>query len=174
MEFNLDKSIEILNRTPKVLDSLLYGISSDWGNENEGGETWGPYDVVGHLIYLERMDWMERAKTILYQTNKGKFEKIDWESQFDNSVGKSMGELLHDFQNLRRQNLILLQEMDLNNDKLDMTGRHSKFGAVTLRELISAWVVHDLNHLAQITRVMAKQYKDEVGPWKKLLKIVNQ
>ena len=172
MTFDLSKSIEQLERTPEILAVWLSGIDEDWLHSNEGSDTWSPHTVIGHLIHGEKTDWMARANIILYHTGEKQFKPFDRFAQFENSIGKSTTELLEEFKLLRAKNLVELKKMNLNESKLDMTGIHPEFGTVTLRELLSTWVVHDLNHIGQIARTMAFQYKSEAGPWKAYLRII--
>jgi hypothetical protein len=172
MSFTIEKSIEILERTPTVLNVMLSGISSEWTSKNEGGETWSAYDIVGHLIHGEKTDWMPRAEIILSTRADKTFEPFDRFYQFEVSKGKSLAQLLEEFKTLRENNILLLRSKKLTHQDFEKTGVHPAFGDVTLTQLLSTWVVHDLNHIAQITRVMAKQYKDDVGPWTAYLKIL--
>jgi hypothetical protein len=172
MDFNLEKSIEILERTPHVLRVMLQNLSEDWIKNNEGGETWSPYDVVGHLIHGEKTDWMQRVEIILSAQAEKKFEKFDRLSQFEDNKGNSLNQLLDKFEELRKRNLDLLRSKKITAGHLKSTGIHPAFGVVTLAQLLSTWVVHDLNHIAQLSRVMAKQYKEEVGPWIGYLRIL--
>lgn len=165
MRFSVEKSLEILERTPGVLDTLLHGLDSDWTSVNEGGETWSVYDVIGHLIHGEKTDWIPRAEIILSDRTGKIFEPFDRFAQFEESAGKSLAGLLDEFRGLRNQNIQILRSKELSTDQFIQTGIHPALGEVTLAQLLATWVVHDLNHIAQITRVMAKQYKDEVGPW---------
>lgn len=171
--FSLSRSVEILERTPDVLTALLKNISSDWTAVNEGGETWSAYDIVGHLIHGEKTDWIPRAKIILSGKTERTFEPFDRFAQFEESNGKSMTMLLNEFKELRQQNIVYLKSVEVTEKELNLTGTHPVFGEVTLTQLLSTWVVHDLNHLAQISRVMAKQYKEDVGPWVAYLKILH-
>lgn len=171
--FSLSRSVEILERTPDVLTALLKNISSDWTAVNEGGETWSAYDIVGHLIHGEKTDWIPRAKIILSEKTERTFEPFDRFAQFEESNGKSMTMLLNEFKELRQQNIVYLKSVEVTEKELNLTGTHPVFGEVTLTQLLSTWVVHDLNHLAQISRVMAKQYKEDVGPWVAYLKILH-
>lgn len=164
MNFSVDKSISVWERTPRVLKSLLLDLDEEWIQKNEGADTWSPYDVIGHLIHGENTDWIERTKHILNQ-DKEAFTPFDRFAQFENSKGKNIAELLHEFEALRKQNIVTLLELNISTDHLKLTGLHPDFGKVTLQQLLSTWVVHDLSHLAQISRVMAKQYRNEVGPW---------
>ena len=172
MEYSLAKSLEILERTPLVLETLLSGLSDDWTMNNEGGETWSPYDVLGHLIHGENTDWIQRMEIILDENGDKKFKPFDRFAQFEESKGKSLTDLIIEFKSARKRNLDILRKMNLQESDLDKTGIHPAFGRVTLRQLLSTYVVHDLNHLAQIARVMAKQYKEEVGPWVEYLRIL--
>ncbi len=169
--FSLNKSLEILTRTPDVLDSLLHGISDDWSRVNEGGETWSPYDVVGHLIHGEKTDWIPRMQIILVGEDK-RFAPFDRFAQFENSKGKSLNELLLEFRDLREHNLEMITSSNLDVEDFKKVGIHPVFGEVTLQQLLATWVAHDLNHLAQIARVMAKQFTVEVGPWREFLGIL--
>lgn len=173
MEFDLNKTIEILERTPNALSAILSGISNDWTSQNEGGETWSPFDVVGHLIHGENTDWIERMDIILTGKNGGEFVPFDRFAQFEESKGKNIYDLLNEFASIRKKNLDILKAKNLKETDLDKTGIHPKFGAVTLRQLLSTWAVHDLDHISQISRVMAKQYKTAVGPWIEYLRILN-
>jgi len=166
MKYQIDQAIEILSRTPATLSSMLLGLSEPWVIHNEGGESWSPYDIVGHLIHGERSDWMQRIERILELGEAWSFEPFDRFAQFHESRGKSLRELLETFADLRQYNLKSLDAIDITEDKLELCGTHPDFGQVTLRQLLATWVVHDLGHLAQAARVMAKQYAGEVGPWK--------
>jgi len=173
MLFNLDHAIEILTRTPIVLDSLLSGLASEWTEHNEGEQTWSPYDVLGHLIHGERTDWVPRLKIILQFGEAETFPPFDRFAQFEESNGKSLAELLATFAELRMQSLASLASLNLTAEDLGKRGTHPALGSVRLEELLATWVVHDLSHLTQITRTMAKQYGDAVGPWKAYLSVLN-
>ena len=174
MKFELTKALEILKRTPETLKSLLKGLSSDCVEKNEGDNTWSPYDVLGHLIEGEKTDWVVRIEIILSpNTNKG-FTPFNMSAQFEDSKGKSMDDLIGEFVSLRAENVRKLKSLNISDSDFDKIGIHPEFGEVTLKELISTWVAHDLGHIAQISRVMAKQYKSEVGPWIKYLGILNK
>ncbi len=173
MNFSIQQSIEVLEKTPSTLEFYLNGLSEDWILSNEGPETWSPYDIVGHLIHGEKTDWMVRIQTILNQTEDIQFKNFDRFAQFENSQGKSITQLLKEFKILRASNLKTLYALNIKPEQLPLTGIHPEFGCVTLKQLISTWVVHDLGHLAQVSRVMAAQYKSEVGPWKAYLGILN-
>ena len=174
MSFSLKKSIEILERTPHVLHTLLEGISDDWTLCNEGGDTWSAYDVVGHLIHAEKADWVPRAEIILSENSEKKFEPFDRLAQFEESKGKTLIQLLEEFKLLRKKNIERLLSKNLSEEDLERKGIHPAFGEVKLSQLLSTWVAHDLDHISQISRVMAKQYKDDVGPWIEYLKILRQ
>lgn len=172
MEFKLDKTIEILERTPGVLNKMLSGLSKEWTSQNEGEKTWSVYDVVGHLIHGEKTDWIPRTQILLSNRKDKTFESFDRFAQFENSKGNTLSNLLQEFERLRSQNLNSLKSMDITDEDLYKTGIHPEFGAVTLRQLLATWVAHDLNHIAQISRVIAKQYKYEAGPWEQYLRIL--
>jgi len=172
MKFDLEKSLEILERTPDVLISMLQGISSDWTSVNEGGESWSVYDIIGHLIHGEKTDWVPRTDIILSEETDKNFTPFDRFAQFEDSRGKTLGRLLQEFKMLRERNIEQLRSKNITGEDLAQTGIHPAFGEVTLKQLLSTWVVHDLNHIAQICRVMANQYKEEVGPWTVYLKIL--
>lgn len=172
MKFDQSKSILILERTPTVLNSLLRDLPDDWVSPNEGAETWSPYDVIGHLVHGEKTDWISRTKIILSEGTDKSFKPFDRFAQFEESKGKPINQLLDEFRALRGNNLTELKSLKITEQQLQLEGRHPEFGIVTLRELLSTWVAHDLGHIAQISRVMAKQYRDEVGPWKAYLGIL--
>lgn len=172
MKFELAKSIEILERTPVVLETMLKGLSGEWIMQNEGPDTWSPFDIIGHLIHGEKTDWIPRMEIILSDKANKQFEPFDRFAQFQSSKGKSIGQLLDEFASLRSANIKKLKSKNLSESDLLKTGIHPAFGEVTLGQLLSTWVVHDLNHIAQVSRVMAKQYKDEVGPWIEYLRVL--
>ena len=169
--FNLEKSFELLERTPTVIEQLLSGLSSEWINNNEGGETFSPYDVVGHLVHGETTDWIARTKKILSVNDKD-FAIFDRFAMYEESKGKTLEELLTEFKVQRKKNLDFIRTLNITEDMLDKKGIHPKFGEVTLRQLLSTWTVHDLGHIGQIVRVMAKQYNNNVGPWLEYLRIL--
>lgn len=173
MKFNLEKSFEILERTPLVLRSLLENLDNEWIVNNEGPETFSPYDVIGHLIHGEKTDWTARTKIILEIGLSKPFTPWDRFAQFEESKGKNLHQLLDEFETIRRENLIWLKSLNLTEKDLNKKGIHPKLGEVTLKNLLATWVVHDLTHIAQITRVMAKQYKEEMGPWPEFFRILN-
>lgn len=173
MNFQLDQAKEVLRRTPATLNSLLSDLPNDWVLSNEGPETWSPYDVIGHLIEGEETDWIPRARLILEHGEDQAFDKFDRFAMFEKSQGKSLLELLAQFEQLRAESLRQLDEMNLTPELLEKHGKHPALGVVTLSQLLSAWVVHDLGHIRQIVRVMAKQYREAIGPWTEYLSIVN-
>lgn len=174
MEFDLNKAISILERTPIILHVFLKDLPNEWVFENEGENTWSPYDVVGHLIHGEKTDWIIRSKIILGNRVNKEFEPFDRFAQFENSHGKSLIHLLKEFESLRKENLNQLDLLNISKDDLELQGVHPELGTVTLKQLLSTWVTHDLGHLAQISRVMAKQYKSEVGPWLQYITILSR
>jgi len=173
MKFKLNEAISILEKTPLLLKYFLKDLPSEWTHKNEGDNTWSSFDIVGHLIHGEKTDWMVRTEIILGDNPNKEFEPYDRFAQFENSKGKTLEELLAEFESLRNDNLNKLQSWHISLEDLSLKGVHPEFGAVTLSQLLSAWVVHDLGHIAQVSRVMAKQYKNEVGPWPKYLTILN-
>jgi DinB superfamily len=173
MKYTLQQSIEILERTPAVLKTLLTGLSDEWVMNNEGADTFSPYDVIGHLIHGEKTDWVTRAKIILEHGTSKPFTPWDRFAQLEESKGKNLQQLLDEFDAVRKENMIWFKSLHLKETDLDKKGMHPKLGEVTLRNLLSTWVVHDLTHIAQITRVMAKQYKEEMGPWPEFFRILS-
>ena len=171
--YDLDEAIAILQRTPATLDAMLRGLPDGWIAANEGDNTWSPFDVVGHLIHGERADWMERARIILEHGESTPFKKFDRFAQFRDSEGKTLPALLDEFAGLRAKNLRDLEELRLTNADLDRKGTHPELGQVTLRNLLATWVAHDLDHITQIARVIARQYSDEVGPWRAYLRVIS-
>ena len=172
--FVLDEAVAILSRTPATLDALLRGLPEPWIAAHEGGESWSPYDIVGHLIHGERADWLPRARTILEHGESRAFEPFDRLAQFEESRGRTLEQLLDTFAAERQRSLRELAALTLMPSDLDRRGRHPEFGAVTLRQLLSTWVAHDLDHVMQIARVLGRQYTDEVGPWTAYLRVARQ
>ena len=164
-EFSLPEAGAILRRTPAVLDDQLRGLSDQWVRTDEGPETWSAYDIVGHLVYAERADWVPRLHTILKFGESRPFDPFDRFAQLKESQGKSLEDLLDEFARLRSENLILLEKLDLKGEDLSRRGIHPSLGSVTLSQLLATWTTHDLNHLHQLARVMANQYREAVGPW---------
>jgi len=173
MQYSLERSYEILDRTPAVLQTLLAGLHDDWILHNEGPQTFSAYDVIGHLIHGERTDWTTRAKMILEFGNTKTFIKWDRFAQYEESKGKTLQQLLDEFDAVRKENMLWFKALQLTEADLDKKGMHPVLGEVTLRNLLATWVVHDLTHISQITRVMAKQYKEEMGPWPEFFRILN-
>lgn len=172
MEQTLSDTISLLGRTPPALDALLRDLPDGWTSRNEGENTWSAFDVVGHLIHGERTDWMPRARIILAFGETKAFVPFDRFAQERESQGKSLGQLLDEFARLRSKNLAELRGLNLVPKDLERRGRHPEQGSVTLGELLAAWVVHDLTHLHQISRIMAHQYRAAVGPWNKFLGVL--
>lgn len=172
MKFNLENSISLLQATPLVIRAWLSHLPADLLKSNEGEGTWSPFDIVGHLVHGEKTDWIPRAEIILSKGEDKEFTPFDRFTMFEENESKSIHDLLLEFEELRRQNLEHLRSMNLSDADLDKTGVHPELGIVTLRQLISTWVVHDLNHLGQIAGVMAHQYEHEVGPWRQYLGIL--
>jgi hypothetical protein len=165
MEQKLQESLALLARTPAVLDVLLRDLPETWTLQNEGENTWSAFDVVGHLIHCERTDWMPRVKMILQFGESQTFAPFDRSGHVQESRGKSLGQRLDEFGRLRSENLSELRSLGLRPEDLDRRGRHPAFGTVTLSALLATWAAHDLTHLHQISRVMAHQYREAVGPW---------
>jgi hypothetical protein len=174
MDFELQHAINLLSRTPSTLASMLRDVPESWLMQNEGPETWSPYDIVGHLIQGEETDWIPRAKIILEHGEERAFEPFDRVAMFEKSKGKSITELLDTFTLLRKQSLHELAEMNLTPALLEKRGKHPELGLVTMKQLLATWVVHDLGHVRQVVRVMAKQYRDVVGPWRAYLSILEE
>jgi hypothetical protein len=172
MQFNFEKSFEILERTPAVLKTLLSNLDEGWIIKNEGPETFSPYDVIGHLIHGEKTDWAIIAKIILELGLSKPFDPWDRFAQYEESKGKTLHQLLYEFERVRNDNVAWLKSLNLTETDLDKKGMHPKLDKVTLRNLLATWVVLDLTHIAQITRVMAKQYKEEMGPWTEFFRIL--
>ena len=172
MDFELEAGMEILARTPGSLRSLLTGLSEPWLKSDEGPGTWSTFDILGHLVHGEKTDWIPRARIILAQGESVTFEPFDRFAQENDSAGKSVADLLGEFETLRRASLKELAGFDLTSRELELEGIHPEFGPVSLNQLLATWVVHDLGHIAQITRAMARQYTHQVGPWRKYLGIL--
>jgi uncharacterized damage-inducible protein DinB len=174
VEFSLDGACAILTRTPGTLRTMLADLSAPWTRSNEGPETWSPEDVVGHLIHAEETDWIPRARIILTKGEAQAFEPFDRFAQADRFHGWSLGRLLDRFTELRGQALQTVREWRLTPEQLALPGTHPELGRVTLAQLLATWVVHDLGHIGQIARVMAKQYAGAVGPWKAYLPVLTR
>lgn len=173
MQHNLQDTIALLTRTPATLNALLRDLGETWTLRNEGEKTWSAFDVVGHLIHGERADWMPRAKMILQFGESRTFEPFDRSAQERESRGKSLAQLLDEFAELRSANLNELRALNLKPEDLVRRGRHPELGVVTLSQLLATWAAHDLTHLHQISRVMAHQYLEVVGPWSAYLGVLH-
>jgi hypothetical protein len=173
MEQSLQDTTSLLARTPAALNALLRDLPETWTHRNEGKNTWSPFDIVGHLIHGERTDWMPRAKTILAFGEARPFEPFNREGFADESQNKSLSELLDEFAHLRSASLDQLRALNLQPKDLERLGQHPALGSVTLSQLLATWAAHDLTHLHQISRVMAHQYRDAVGPWSKFLGVLD-
>ena len=174
MALSLPESIEVLARTPPTLRALLGGLGTEWIAANEGPDTFSPRDVLGHLIVGEETDWIPRLRIILEHGSARAFDPFDRFAFRERYGAKSVSELLEVFEHLRADNLRTLADLRLSPSDLDRPGKHPELGAVTLGQLLATWVVHDLNHVGQIARVMSKRYATEVGPWRAYLKILSQ
>lgn len=174
MKFELDHSLPILRRTPSVLRNWLTDLDSQWIENNYGDQTFSPFDVVGHLLHGERTDWMARVVIILQDDTVQAFTPWDRYAMYDESQGKAMTQLLDEFAAARQENLVKLESLNLSAADLQRTGTHPSFGQVTLQQLLATWVAHDLNHIHQIAKCMAWQYRDEIGPWRKYLTFIDR
>jgi hypothetical protein len=170
--YRFDEAIPVLRRTPNTLSALLSGLPDPWIAATEGPQTWNPFDVVGHLIHGERTDWIPRIEHILQHGDAIPFPSFDREAMFGASQGKTLSELLATFASLRAGSLARIQELRLGDADLERRGRHPELGVVTMKQHLATWVAHDLDHLAQVVRVMAKRYTDTVGPWRAFLSIL--
>lgn len=174
MQFHLTHALEVLERTPGTFRAFLGCLTDAWTAPNEGPDTFSAFDNLGHLIHGERTDWIPRARIILAQGPNRRFEPFDRFAQYRESQGKSLTDLLDEFARLRAANLVVLRDWRLSDDQLALEGEHPELGRVTLRQLLAAWVVHDIGHVAQTARVLAKQYRDAIGPWRAYLPIVDR
>jgi hypothetical protein len=170
--FDLEAAIQVLQRTPEVLAALLRGLDRTWIDLDAGDGSWSPFDIVGHLIHGEKTDWIPRARIILEHGTSKTFEPFDRFAQLEVNRGKTMENLLDELADLRRANLEVLRGMELSGQDLERRGRHPELGEVSLSELLATWVTHDLNHLAQIVRTMARRNAREVGAWRQYLRIL--
>jgi hypothetical protein len=173
MKFDLKNAVDVLSATPLTLRSMLSGLSEKWTATNGDTGDWQPFDVVGHLIHGEETDWIPRARIILAQGENQTFEPFDRFAQFEKSKGKSMADLLGEFEEARTRSLAELRSWNLSDEQLELTGIHPELGEVTLSQLLATWVVHDLNHIRQIVTSMARRYDSAVGVWKEYLSILN-
>jgi uncharacterized damage-inducible protein DinB len=174
MEYQYEDAVAILRRTPATLISFLGGLPEAWTRSTEGADTWSAFDIVGHLLHGEETDWIQRTQTILEYGEKRPFDSFDRTAMFQDYQGHSLDQLLEAFAEARAKNLAALDEMGITPQKLAVTGTHPSLGTVTLSQLLSTWVVHDLNHLGQIVEVMSHQYAEAVGPWSIYLGILTR
>ena len=174
MDFDLTAGVAVLRRTPDTFRALLAGLPAEWTDATEGPETWSPHAIMGHLVHTERAGWITRARVVLAQGESPRFAPLDRFAQFRESEGKTMAELLDEFARLRAESVAEVEGWRLTHAQLALEAEHPAFGPVTLRQLLATWVAHDLGHLAQTTRVMAKQYRDAVGPWRAYLPVMDR
>jgi hypothetical protein len=171
---NLAEAIEVLERTPSTLRALLAGLSEPWLEPNEGQDTFSPTDVLGHLIHGEETDWIPRLRLILEHGESHPFTPFDRFAFRETCKGLSLSQLLDRFSSLRRENLRILRELRLVSGDLERTGTHPALGRVTAAQLLASWVVHDLGHIKQVVRTMARRYREAVGPWREYLSILDR
>jgi hypothetical protein len=174
MEFDVAAGVTVLERTPGTLRAMLTGLGDEWLHATEGPNTWSPFLNVAHMIHGERTDWIPRAKVILAQGADRKLPPFDMTAHIGASQGVALADLLDEFARLRAANLVTLAGFELTDAKLSLRGEHPELGLVTLRQHLATWVAHDLGHIAQISRVMAKQYRDAVGPWRQYLPVMDR
>jgi hypothetical protein len=172
MQHNLRDTISLLSRTPAALNALLRELPESWTHGKEGGNTWSAFDVVGHLIHGERTDWIPRVKMVLQFGETQPLESFDRWGHLRETQGKSLAQLLDEFARIRSENLSELRALNLRQEDFDRRGRHPALGVVTLSQLLATWAAHDLTHLHQISRVMAHQYRQAVGPWSAYLGVL--
>jgi hypothetical protein len=172
MSFNLADAMAVLERTPSTLATLLRTLPDVWVLAREGPGTWSPYEVIGHLIHGERTDWMPRVRHILAGTGEP-FEPFDRYAQLAERRGTSLEQVLATLAELRARNLAELRALELGDADMTRRGQHPELGEVTLGQLLATWVVHDMDHVGQIARTMAKVYADDVGPWSAYLSILH-
>ena len=173
MDYTPQRAIEILERTPAILTAQLAGLNDAWTEPNEGPDTFSPYDVVGHMLHGETTDWRPRIERILQYGTARAFDIFDRFAMYEESKGKNLDDLLSQFAAKRQENIQWFRALNLQPDDLDKEGLHPKLGIVTLRNLLATWVIHDLTHIAQINRVMAKQLKTDMGPWQEYFRIIH-
>jgi hypothetical protein len=173
MEHNLEYTISLLSRTPATLNALLRDLPQEWTLRNEGDDSWSAFDVVGHLIYGDRTDWIPRARMILQYGDTKPFEPFDRMGQVRESEGKSLPQLLDEFARLRAEMIAELRGLKLQPEDFERRGLHPALGVVALSQLLATWAAHDLTHLHQVSRVMAHQYREAVGPWSKYLGVMH-
>ena len=174
VDFDITHGIAILERSPGALHAMLHDLGTAWTDATEGPDSWSPHVIVAHLVHGERANWIPRARSILSQSASRQLPPFDRFAHLQECKGKSLSILLDEFARLRAENLATLVAWGLTDTELALTGEHPEFGAVTLRQLLATWVVHDLGHIAQTARVMAKQYRDAIGPWRAYLPIVDR
>jgi hypothetical protein len=174
MDYRFDDALPVLRRTPDVLDELLHDLPAGWIHATESPGTWSPFDVVGHLIHADRTDWVTRIEHVLRHGDTLVFPPFDREAMFETSRGSSLTDLLETFRSVRNESIERVVSFALTEADLERRGRHPEFGVVTLRQHLATWVAHDLGHIGQIVRVMARQYSDAVGPWRRYLSILTQ
>ena len=174
MKFKLEEAVPVLCQTPATLRSMLAELPDRWVESSGDRSYWHPYDVMGHLVHGERTDWIPRARIILDSGESRAFDPFDREAMFTESEGKSLDDLLDEFEQLREQNLATLEAWQLNEADLDKKGTHPELGQVTLGQLLATWTAHDLGHIVQISRVMARKYTNEVGPWIEYMGVLNR
>ncbi len=172
MNFRLDRSIAILERAPETYKALLYNLPEDWIYVDEGKDSWNPHEIMGHLILGEQTDWIPRTRIMLSDLEDRAFTPFDMQGHLEICKGKTMEQLVDEFTRLRSKNLKELISWNLSEADLSRTGIHPEFGTITVRQHLATWVIHDLSHLNQITRVMAKYYRDDVGPWTKYFRLL--
>jgi hypothetical protein len=173
MNYDFNQAVAVLERTPASLRALLTGLPDVWIVSNEGGDSWSPFDVMGHLVHLERTDWLQRASIILEHGTSRPFDPVDRFAMFEQSKGKTIDQLLDEFAAARQENLNALRTLNLSPADYERKGKHPALGEVTLGQLLASWVVHDLNHLHQIAQTMARQYRQAVGEWRQYLLILD-
>ena len=174
MEFQIDDAIKLLSQTPATLSSLLKNLPEKFIKQNEGGDSWSPKDVIAHLILGDEADWINRVKFIIEHGISKPFQHSDPSAQFEQIKRKSLTELLQLFANLRQKNLEELKQLHLSSEQLQIKGAHPAFKEISIKQILSAWVVHDFNHIYQISRIIAKQYNQELGPFKPYISILNK
>ena len=174
MTFSLPDAIAVLERTPATFRSLLAGFPDSWLSVNEGPNTFSPFDNLGHVVHGERADWIPRAQIILAHGTTRPFDRYDRFAQVRESAGKSLAQLLDEFDKLRAANLATLRGWNISDRELALECTHAELGVVTLRKLLATWVAHDLGHIGQTVRVMAKRYREDVGPWRAYLPILDR
>lgn len=174
MNFDLSAQAALLERTPRTLRAMLEGLPGEWIDADEGAGTWSPCAIVGHLVHCDRANWIPRVRVILEHGPARPFPPFDREAQFRDSAGKTLTELLDEFARLRTENLATLASWRLDERQLRLEGLHPEFGRVTLSQLLATWAAHDLSHVAQVARVMARQYREAVGPWRAYLPIMDR